>query len=517
MKPLKNKSNNDSNKSLKEIAKPHQTQKSKRKRKSKAREVTKQPINPSIANKNIFPPKIIAGFTEQKGDRNVLSVNQNAVSVRTYQKYEFLSIFQTLWEDIQKQAFQDFQNLVNQTNVDKSFYEYKILSTEKYKKIYFERYPKPIDDIKLKKWKVDYANYLEKLALMTHPLDEQYFEGFLKQAKKLIHQVCSKIYTSMAQFRYAWEILTKFVSYYNTFYMQSEYQYPLPSEPVLVKENPLSIDENWVKNGKIFNKITKAMMADWSIASKDQNQSLASLIFSLIAFGGINDKELLVALVNTLLNEPLLTAFNDYHVIVSVRYPTKNYGNERIESSNVKKSSLCITQQISLDVMSQCWLYRYRKFNDTYQFRTNTDIESLLRNNLSKVLQLPKNKIPSLPWLLIYASYHWEMMPNVFVDQALIGVAQGKRKTTGLLTDDFSTLINKEYKTNKPSLSVEVPLSKVNKNTVRYSELAEVRKIDIVKRIYKELGSHYNTRQQKERIKDHEYDINYSQSLLKML
>ncbi|WP_201530063.1 hypothetical protein [Psychrobacter frigidicola] len=224
----------------------------------------------------------------------------------------------------------------------------------------------------------------------------------------------------------------------------------------------------------------------------------------------LNDKELLAALINTLLNEPLLTAFNNHHVIVSVRYSTKNYGNERVESPNVKQSSLYITQQISLDVISQCWLYRYRKFNATYQFRTNTDIERLLRNNLSEVLQLPKNKIPSLSWLLSYASYHWEMMPNVFVDQALIGVAQGKRKTTGLLTDDFSTLLNKEYKTNKLSLSNEAPLSKVNKNTVRYAELAEVRKIDIVKRIYKELDSHYNTRQQKEKIKNYEYDINYS-------
>ncbi|AMN67196.1 site-specific integrase [Psychrobacter sp. P11G5] len=510
MKPSKNKSNNDSNQSRKELAKPHQTQKSKRKKKGKAREVKKHPINPSIVNKNIFPPKIIAGFTEKKGDRNALNVNQNDVSIRTYQKYELLNIFQTLWEDIQKQAFQDFQALVNQADVDKRFYEYKILSTEKYKKIYLEKHPKPTNDIKLKQWEVTYTDYLEQLALMTYPLDEQYFEGFLKQAHKLIHQVCSKIYTSMAQFRYAWEVLSKFVSYYNTFYMQSEYHYPLPSEPVLVKESPLSIDENWVKNGKLFNKITKAVMADWAAASKDQNQSLVSLVFSLIAFGGINDKELLAALVNTLLDQPVLTAFNDHHVIVSVRYPTKNYGNERVESTNVKKSSLYITQQVSLDVISQCWLYRCRKFNEPYQFRTSTDIERLIRNHLSEVLQVSKNKVPSLPWLLSYASYHWEMMPNVFVDQALIGVAQGKRKTTGLLTDDFSTLINKEYKTNKPSLSVEAPLSKVSKNTVRYAELAEVRKIDIVKRIYKELDNHYSTRKQKERIKDNEYDINYS-------
>lgn len=444
-----------------------------------------------------------------------MSVNQKDVSKRIYQKYELLSIFQALWDVIQKQAFQDFQNLVDQTDVDKRFFDYKILSTKKYQKIYLEKHPTPIDGNKLKQWEVDYADYLEQLALMTYPIDEQYFESFLKQAKKLIHLVCSKIYTSMAQFRYAWEVLTKFVSYYNTFYMQSEYHYPLPSEPVLVKENPLSIDENWVKNGKIFNKITKAVMADWAAASKNQDQSLASLVFSLIAFGGINDKELLAALVNTLLDQPVLTAFNDHHVIVSVRYPTTNYGNERIESPNVKKSSLYITQQISLDIISQCWLYRCRKFNEPSLFRTSTDIERSLRSYLNKVLQVPKNKIPSLSWLLNYASYHWEMMPNVFVDQALIGVAQGKRKTTGLLTDDFSTLINKEYKTNKPSLSVEVPLSKVSKNTVRYSELAEVRKIDIVKRIYKELDSHYNTRQQKEKIKDNEYDIN--QSLTNML
>ncbi|WP_313631474.1 tyrosine-type recombinase/integrase, partial [Psychrobacter sp.] len=158
----------------------------------------------------------------------------------------------------------------------------------------------------------------------------------------------------------------------------------------------------------------------------------------------------------------------------------------------------------------QVYLYGFFSIAQTSQFRTSTDIERLLKSYLNKVLQVPKNKIPSLSWLLNYASYHWEMMPNVFVDQALIGVAQGKRKTTGLLTDDFSTLINKEYKTNKPSLSVGVPLSKVSKNTVRYSELAEVRKIDIVKRIYKELDSHYNTRQQKEKIKDNEYDINHS-------
>ena len=68
-----------------------------------------------------------------------MSVNQDDVSKRTYQKYELLSIFQTLWDDIQKQAFQDFQNLIYQKNVDKIFYDYKILSTERYKKIYLEK------------------------------------------------------------------------------------------------------------------------------------------------------------------------------------------------------------------------------------------------------------------------------------------------------------------------------------------------------------------------------------------
>lgn len=67
------------------------------------------------------------------------------------------------------------------------------------------------------------------------------------------------------------------------------------------------------------------MMADWVTANKDQNQSLASLVFSLIAFGGINDKELLSALVNTLLNQPVLTALvtlpNLRHLINRIKLP----------------------------------------------------------------------------------------------------------------------------------------------------------------------------------------------------
>jgi hypothetical protein len=55
--------------------------------------------------------------------------------------------------------------------------------------------------------------------------------------------------------------------------------------------------------------------------------------------------------------------------------------------------------------------------------------------------QLGLKKI-TLNWLLKNACYHWEMLDGVDIDQALVGVMQGRHRTTGLIKADFENLLS---------------------------------------------------------------------------
>lgn len=331
-----------------------------------------------------------------------------------------------------------------------------------------------------------FRNDFIRLWRIAIPISKLGFEQFLLSAQGFIshhYKDNKKIYLS------AHRRLTQFITFQNTQIIE-EYDYRVPSPPIDVepKENPLSYGDNYVAEGKKLRKIIKAVHHHWQRHNDfSVEESLCWLIFSGIIYGGINEASLLQAWLTTLLKVSQdiddLLVFDDCRLLLSVRYPSKHYGNE------FEDEKLFNTQQILLDAMSLCWLYRYKQSSQKYHKAIN--INELLMAGLSPITdQLGLKKI-TLSWLLKNACYYWEMLDGVEIDQALVGVMQGKHRTTGLIKADFENLlfakpISKTLDSNydlikfaKLDIQSKNPLDATK---ARYKE--RVRRSDLVKNIH---------------------------------
>ena len=318
------------------------------------------------------------------------------------------------------------------------------------------------------------------------PISKLGFEQFLLSAQGFINQYYNdnkKTYLS------AHRHLTQFITYQNTQIIE-EYHYRVPSPPIDVepKENPLSYTDSYVTNGKKLRKIIKAVHHHWQTHDDFSiEESLSWLIFSGIIYGGINDATLLQAWLTSLLkacqNIDDFLVFDDYRLLLSIRYLSKHYGNE------FENEMLFNTQQIMLDAMSLCWLYRYKQSGRTHSKAIN--VNALLLTGLTPITnQLGLKKI-TLSWLLKNACYHWEMLDGVDIDQALVGVMQGRHRTTGLIKADFENLLSANPASKKLDANYDLmTLAKLDIQSTKpldatkagYKE--KVRRSDLVKDIH---------------------------------
>ena len=118
------------------------------------------------------------------------------------------------------------------------------------------------------------------------PLSNQGFDEF----QAMVQDKISRAYESTKILKQIWQTVSKFIDYQNQHYMLAEHHYPkiIASQPI--KTNPLIINADWVKNGKLLVKTIRAVQHHWNQTSDySQDQILGWLVFSGIVYGGINE------------------------------------------------------------------------------------------------------------------------------------------------------------------------------------------------------------------------------------
>ena len=399
-----------------------------------------------------------------------------------YTRYQLLADLQTKWEQLQRQMP---GNMNQQRFIIKQYQQ--DLNPENQK---FILKKKPISHLDSRRyvWVKDF-NKLQQLKLNIQPLSEKGFEEFRKFTLEKVRKQ-SKMEKEV---NLAWTVAAEFINYQNRHYMFAEHYYPVLTPPKKVKLNPLVINKNWVTEGKALASTIKAVKAHWSNTAEYSNQEIIGwLLFSGIIYGGINDRLLLEAWLKELITDKARPFINE-RVYLSIRYEQRNYGNERVEESE----TIYNTKQVILDLVSQCWLMRYKDKNSN-EIDTKNIIKQLSQkrlkqyvfNVLSPVIEPLAIEIPTFTRLLHYASYYWEMLDDVDIDQASVTVLQGRQNHTGLVTASFEQYLDRNYKSQLVQYDLPVILKlsigsndDSKKLADRQYSKVEVRKSDLIAKI----------------------------------
>ncbi len=292
-------------------------------------------------------------------------------------------------------------------------------------------------------------------------------EAFYNQINLKIPSYCYQEY-SLA---HAYTLLNEFIAYQNNNFQTQTTAYPMPPKAVKAKINTLSVDFDWIKNGKQVSNILKVVHRHWQETDRYiETQIIGWLIFSAIVYGGVNDKKTLVGYINTIIELKERQPFINFSIISHVRYKNRQYGNE------YTADNLYCNQQIITDTVTMCWLIRLNDYlskakmestldEKTYKTLTEASIENILKTTLTPLLVRQSIKTPTLAFMLSNSCYIWEMLADVNVDQALVTITKGKQETVGLTEKSFERLLDQKYRTieksyeNKEFLDLEITAS----------------------------------------------------------
>ena len=447
--------------------------------------------------KNIFPPKIVDGYAEPCGDSGYqLKVNEHSVSKDRYEKYKHNVALQSMWDKcLSKQ-----QNLCSESEVKKS----GLKSAKKYISRFYKQcfedaqfftfVSKRYFCIRYHQWYAVSKAYLLKLFERRQVLSPEAFEAF----QSMVFDDLKNNFSKGRRFESAFNRYVKFIDFINKNYLRKSFYYALPQISKPSKRNNLIVPDNWAADNKHIHKVVELVIEFWEKRRLDSKEEIiASLLFSGIMFGGINDKNWLLPWLTRCLNNHL-QPFVDYTVQTTVRYGSAKYGNERIEPEGESfreqkaRPNLFNSHQIIIDPISQCWLVRYYQLSDVKPNNPTTlnDISRLITEYLEVILEPYSIPVPTLNQLLKAASYYWEILPGIDVNQALVSVLQGATNTVGLLECDFNNLMDAEYEQSLEPYSTQSN-SRVMTNSYSKasspSSKVDYRKSDIVSFLKREL------------------------------
>lgn len=329
-------------------------------------------------------------------------------------------------------------------------------------------------------------------------ISNEVLEGYYREVSQEIPKYCYQGYSLV----HAYKLLNKFIGYQNTHFQIQSNAYLMPPKAVKAKINTLSVDFDWVKNGKHISSILKAVYLHWqSTDDYTEIQIIGWLIFSAMIYGGINDKKTLISYLNTIRDTDKRQSFINFNVIGNVHYENKSYGNEYIGDD------LYCTQQIVIDTMTMCWLIRLNNWQKKTEISrlvgqkisknlTENEVESILKATLSPVLVPHSIKIPTLSFMLSNSSYIWEMLPDVHVDQALLSVLKGQQGTVGITEMSFKRLLNQKYqpieKSYKNNEFLDLKISASDKTDDKTSSRRQADdELDFIKGLKKRLHKNY--------------------------
>lgn len=438
-----------------------------------------------MSSENVGPTKIIDGLARFDGRRKKYvpypSVLDSSCDTEKF-RILLLADLQNNWEQLRKQYVGNSNSLQSTT---KYYRQFLTLNDSIFT-------PTPPTISSLDKtwllWSQSLCQFSYELNEKLTPLSKKGFSKF----QTYINKKSAQEYKTKKIIKQGWQTITNFIDYQNQNFMLAEHYYPKLIAPQQKKSNPLIINANWVTQGKELNKIIRAVQEHWHQTSDyNHDEILGWLLFSGIVYGGINEKQMLQGWLTALLSKEY-QPFIHQRILVSPRFEQKRYGNERLESNN----KLFNTKQIILDLVSQCWLIRYHQCHKADDRPTISDlsqekIKLYITNTLSIVTEPLQLNTPTLFNLLGYASYHWEMLDGVDIDQASVAVLRGDQNTVGLHTQDFNQLLNQKYK-NKAvdydlndilKLSINATTTSKTALTSNNYKKAEVRRSDLITQI----------------------------------
>ncbi|WP_169391989.1 MULTISPECIES: site-specific integrase [Psychrobacter] len=292
-------------------------------------------------------------------------------------------------------------------------------------------------------------------------------EGFAK-FQSYVHRTVKQICQTERRIKQGYRAVNRFIDYQNEHFMLFNHHY-LNINIILPKKlNSLVINNNWVTKGKQINKIVQAVRSHWEQTSDyDLNEILGWLLYSAVIYGGINDKYMLQGWFEAILNGQYQPFINK-RIIISARFAQKSYGNERDDQQN----QLYNTQQIIVDLVSQCWLIRYQK--QKCEINVNEMLEKgaehYVMGVLKSILEAEDLQAITFKNLLSCASYHWEMLDGADIDQASVTVLTGKQNTSGLTETNFKHFLEDKYKKSTITYDLDDILKlniKTSKNSLK--------------------------------------------------
>lgn len=358
-----------------------------------------------------------------------------------------LSELQKLWEQLQKEHPGNIRFLKSTSKffelaapVESLSFELKPYSQQEFNRLqlYWSSYP---------------PNFHYQVYERLRPLSSVGYQKFHKQCNTLI----AKKFKTKNDREQASIGISDFIEFQNQHFMLAEHFYPIVHPPKPTKPNPLTVNKVWIKQGKKLKQVIRAVHDHWYQTEEySSDEILGWLIFSGIVYGGMNEGNMLKGWLTALLNKEYKPFIHE-RTFVSARFEQEYYGNER--SRNGK--TLYNTKQIIVDLVSQCWLMRYHNqsssqgIKKTLRQLSDKKLKSYLESALKPVLEPFDIKIPTLANLMYYASYHWEMLDNVDIDQASVTVLRGRQNTSGLNAFNFEQLLSQNYKVVKRTYNLK--------------------------------------------------------------
>lgn len=442
-------------------------------------------------------PKIVNQFAKYDGRRKkyvLLNVLSDLTSKLTedqaleISRYQLLADLQTKWKQLQYQ-------MPGKMNWLQSTAKYYRSALNLHNRQFTFR-SVPVNSFKshYNYWGSDLDKFRRQLKLSIQPVSQKGFEKFRTFASELVRKQCK----TEKEVKRAWTTIAEFISYQNKHYMLAEHYYPTLIPPKKVKLNPLVISTNWVTEGKKLTRIINAVNAHWIRTTEySHDEVLGWLLYSGIIYGGINDPDLLAGWLQALVDGQARPFINE-RVYLSIRYKSGNYGNERMDGC----SDIYNTKQIIVDLVSQCWLIRYNAQSSAKGIQSSLkqcsqkQIKNYIFKALLPVLKPLSLELTTLSKLLANASYYWEMLDKVAIDQASASVLRGKHNHTGLSTTDFEEYLDRKYKNNSTPVQYDLsgilklkiePTSAISNTQEKYStSKTPIRKSDLIQALAKD-------------------------------
>ena len=350
---------------------------------------------------------------------------------------ELLAVLQTKWEELQ-QVHPDGLNTIKQTKK----YCHKACNYRKHSFLLATDASDAIDSINIDprwlRWDLLIRQFYSALNQKITPINLTGFALF----QDYVHDHIIKICHTKKQIERDYKTANRFIDYQNRHFMLADHYYPNITVSFPSKFNPLAINKDWVKRGKQIKALIRAAHNHWQQnTAYSHDEVLGWLVFSGVVYGGINNKPMLEDWFQSSLDRQYRSFINQ-RLILSVRFAHKRYGNERDDHSN----QLYNTQQVVIDLVSQCWLIRYQqKAGKVCTEQQLFSAEHYLTNVLEYIAEPLDLHVPTFTQMLFYASYHWEVMKGVDIDQALVTVLRDRQNTAGLTAKDFDKFLSPAY------------------------------------------------------------------------